>query len=234
MPQPITREGFVAELAALPPEALRGLLQATGYGAGSARSSAELAHRIAACLWWSWSTPLGYAARRASLDTIVDDVAARLELSAAIRGGTDAWGRLYQLQAAALDSVESASLDEALRDKLGGPSRFPSIAGVGGAGGAYGAGRVGAWVLRLGAGPVGRLLPLIPALAPYWRVIRGVAAITAALGTPLSIGLGVLSVNHALGSNYRRLVPLLLGAGALRAAGSDAGHTPPPPTPAGE
>lgn len=70
------------------------------------------------------------------------------------------------------------------------------------------------------------LLPLIPALAPYWRAIRGVAAVTAALGTPLSIGLGVLSINHALGSNYRRLVPLLLGAGALRAARGDAGHTP--------
>ena len=168
MPQPVTREDFVADLATLPPEALRGLLQVTGYGVGDACSSEELARRVAACLWWSWSTPLGYAARRASLDAIVDDVAARLDLGAAIRGG-DAWERLDRLRAAVLDALEPApleALDEGLRRKLGGPSWFPSIAGAGGAGGAYGAGRVGAWVLRLGAGPIGRLLPLTAAAHP--------------------------------------------------------------------
>ena len=70
----------------------------------------------------------------------------------------------------------------------------------------------------LGAGPIGRLLPLIPQLAPYWKALRGTAAVAAAVGTPLAVGLGLVGVNHAMGSNYRRVVPLLSGVGALRAS----------------
>ena len=37
-----------------------------------------------------------------------------------------------------------------------------------------------------------------------------------AVSGPLGIALAVLTFNQALGANYRKLVPLVLGVGALR------------------
>ena len=39
---------------------------------------AQLATRIADAIWWNWSTPLGYAADRATLEDIVAHVARKL------------------------------------------------------------------------------------------------------------------------------------------------------------
>jgi len=224
MADPISRAAFADALSDLPPEALRALLEVTEYGASEAKTSAELAQRCATLLWWSWSTPIGFVTTKATLGDIVDDVATKLELSALLDDRADAWEKLERLRAEVLDAVEPAALDAMdadIQSRLNGPSWVPSFFGASTAGSAWSAGRVGAWVVRLGAGPIGRLLPLIPQLAPYWKAIRGVALIASAVGTPLAIGAGVLSVNHALGSNYRRMVPLLLGAGALLAARSE-------------
>jgi len=224
MADSIPRAAFVDTLSELPPEALRALLEVTGYSAGEARTSSELAQRCATLLWWSWSTPIGFVASKATLDEIVDDVAEKLELTRLLDDSADAWEKLERLRFEVLGAVEPAALeamDADVRDRLNGPSWFPSVFGASTAGSAWSAGRVGAWVVRLGAGPIGRLLPLIPQLAPYWKAIRGVALVASAVGTPLAVGAGVLSLNHALGSNYRRMVPLLLGAGALLAAQRD-------------
>jgi hypothetical protein len=218
MSETISRDAFIQDLSSIAPEALRALLEVTEHGAAEAETAGQLAERVATCLWWSWSTPLGYVARSAPLDEIVDDVARQLGRED-LYG--DAWERLDALQSQVLERVAPAALEDLpddVRRKLNGPKRAPSFLGGAGAGSAWGAGRVGAWVVRLGAGPIGRLLPLIPALAPYWRALRATAAVAAAVGTPLAVGLGVASVNHAMGTNYQRVVPLLLGIGALRAA----------------
>lgn len=216
-----TREDFSNALSALPPEALSALLKVTDFGVGEATTSDALAKRIATQLWWSWSTPLGYVATKTALDDIVDDVSDKLGLVDLMTDAPDALTKLDRLQFAILESTGPASLDDLspeVKARLNGPGWLPSLFGASTAGSAYGAGQIGGWVVRLGAGPIGRLLPLIPQLAPYWKAIRGVAAVASIVGTPLAVGAGVLSVNHALGSNYRRVVPLLLGAGALLAA----------------
>ncbi|MEZ4235212.1 MAG: hypothetical protein R3F59_03420 [Myxococcota bacterium] len=71
--------------------------------------------------------------------------------------------------------------------------------------------------------PIGRLLPLLPVVGPWVGVVRtGISGLHFVAG-PLGIAMTVLSMNSALGSNYQRLVPLVLGVGALGPQGvSDA------------
>jgi uncharacterized protein YaaW (UPF0174 family) len=58
-------------------------------------------------------------------------------------------------------------------------------------------------------------------------VTRG-AGVAAAIGTPAAAVLAVATVNQAMGTNYQRLVPLLLGVGALRAEPVVDAHEAPP------
>lgn len=59
------------------------------------------------------------------------------------------------------------------------------------------------------------MLPLLPPLAPYVRSLRAGAGAVHAVAGPLGVALSVLSINQALGPSYRKLLPLLLGIGAL-------------------
>ena len=77
------------------------------------------------------------------------------------------------------------------------------------------AGQLGQAVLRFARTPIGRLLPRIPPLAPTWRSIHSAASVAAVVGTPLGLGLGLLALNQAFGTNYPRFVPALLATGLV-------------------
>ena len=85
----------------------------------------------------------------------------------------------------------------------------------GGAGGAWGARAASSAVLGFLDGPLGRLLPLLPPVAPWVRTVQGGASAVRAVSGPLGLALAILSANQALGTRYERLLPLLLGVGAL-------------------
>jgi uncharacterized protein YaaW (UPF0174 family) len=53
-------------------------------------------------------------------------------------------------------------------------------------------------------------------LAPWVHTIGAGARTVYAVTGPLGVALTVLSFNQALGPNYKTLLPLLLGIGALR------------------
>jgi hypothetical protein len=63
--------------------------------------------------------------------------------------------------------------------------------------------------------PIGRLLPLIPYVGPWVGVVKAGASAVHLVTGPLGVAMLVLSVNSSLGTNYARLVPLVLGVGAL-------------------
>lgn len=212
----ITREEVVNALAGHRPEVLRGLLEAAKVRDWGAQTSRELAERIADALWWHYSTPLGYVAGRTSLDDIVDHVAGRMKIDGALQQG-DAWERLQTMTAmlvAAHGPVAFDDLDVKRREKLT-RSWIPRTLYGSGAVGGFGARFVGLKILKLGAGPIGRWLPLIPYVGPWFLAIRKGAGLAAMLGGPVGIALSLLTVNDALGVNYQKLVPLLLGVGAL-------------------
>ena len=77
------------------------------------------------------------------------------------------------------------------------------------------AGQLGQAVLRFARTPIGRLLPRIPPLAPTWRSIQNAASVAAVIGTPVGLGLGLLALNQAFGTNYPRFVPALLATGLV-------------------
>lgn len=213
-----TRADVEAALAIHEPEALRAVLEAAGVRVGEATTARELAALAAKSLWWSYATPIGYLADRVSLEEIVDHTARRLGAEASL-AGADVWERLASLTAALVRQVRDrgvriSDLDPALRARLW-PDIFPAAAYGTGATGAWGTRWASARVIRFLDGPIGRLLPLLPPLAPWVGAIRtGVGAVHLVTG-PLGVALAVLSFNEALGARYRRLVPLLLGVGAL-------------------
>ncbi len=213
---PITREEVVNALAGHRPEVLRGLLEAAKVRDWGAETSRELAERIADALWWHYSTPLGYVVGSTSLDDIVDHISGRIQIDGALQQG-DAWERLQTMTAmlvAAHGPVAFSDLDVKRREKLTRSWIPRSLYGSGAVGG-FGARFVGLQILKFGAGPIGRWLPLIPYVGPWFLAIRKGAGLAAMLGGPVGIALSLLTVNDALGVNYEKLVPLLLGVGAL-------------------
>ena len=112
------------------------------------------------------------------------------------------------------DPVSLQDIDPKTRERLW-PNHWPTaFAGIG-AGGSASAAVVGRGILKVAATPIGRVLPLIPAVGPWFKAIKVGAGAAATVGGPLAIGLTVFATNNALGTNYRQLVPLLLGVGAL-------------------
>lgn len=213
---PVRKQDVADALAIYEAEPLFAVLDAAGISARGAESPRELAERTADALWWNYCTPFGYVADRVTLDEIVAHVARRLDVAEASDAG-DAWETLAALTRALGDRVGPVSLhdlDPKIRARLE-TAWFPTAAGAGGATAALGARELGRAIVWLGRTPVGRLLPLIPTVGPIWRGVRGTGAVAAAVGGPLAVALAVVSLNQALGTNYQRLVPLLLGVGAL-------------------
>ena len=70
-------------------------------------------------------------------------------------------------------------------------------------------------LLRALSSPIGRLLPLIPPLAPYLVSVRTGARIAYAAGGPVGVALTLLTINDAFSTDYPKVVSLVLGLGTL-------------------
>ncbi len=211
-----TRQDLVDALAVHDPAQLRAILDAVGLGPLEAESPRATAERIAAALWWEYATPLGYVAGHSTFDDIVDHVARKLQVAGAI-GETDAWTRLRRmtrLVVARNGPVSLEDLSPTHRARLS-PSWKRTAAFASGASGSFGSWAAGRAILHFSRTNVGRLLPLVPKVGPVVRGIYSGGGAAALFGGPAGIALAVLAANNALGANYHRLVPLLLGVGAL-------------------
>ena len=215
---PVTRQDVIDVLATCDAQELRLVLEAAAVPTRGAETPRELAERVTNSLWWHWCTPAGYAMDRVSLDSIVKRVAKRLKVRDQV-GGADAWDQLTSLNAALARSVGPVSFEQLRSDHQARArgSVFPSMAWGTGAAGSYGAGAAGRLFLRFAGTPIGRLLPWIPQVAPWFGAIKRASGIAAVVGTPLSVGLAVLAVHQGLGTRWRKVMPLLLSVGALGA-----------------
>lgn len=215
-----TRDALQAALAQQDPEALRLILAASEVDDRGAQTAPELAARIADAIWWNYATPIGYLAERATFEDVVRHLARRLKVDHRVDPDLPVWDQVDALtrvlvEEVPADGITVASLDEATRKRLS-PSWIPSVG--------MGTGAAGSFATRWGTGhllnllrtPIGRLLPLLPGIGPWVGAIRTGAGALYVVSGPLGVALTVLSVNSALGTNYRRLVPLVLGVGALR------------------
>ncbi|MEZ4317296.1 MAG: hypothetical protein R3F61_07320 [Myxococcota bacterium] len=216
---PIVRADIEATLSRVDASTLRMVLEAAELNPRGAETSRELAERIADALWWHYSSPLGYLADQTTLEDIVGHVARKVGVNGAVDVNQDGWHQLNQLTRAMFRSlptngVSLLDLDEVTRSKIE-PSWMPTVGfGVGSGssvGTAWASGKALGWL----RGPLGRLIPLIPPLAPYYKLIVSGLGAVRLVAWPLGIAFAVLSVNSALGANERKLVPLLLGVGAL-------------------
>jgi hypothetical protein len=212
----VRRIDVISTLAACEPGELRLVLDACGISAHGADDPRALAERVTNALWWAWCTPLGYALDTVTLDHIVDGVARRLRIRP-LAG--DAWSRLDHLhhKLANRDGpVTFQDLNPEDRARAHG-SPFPTLAWAGGSLGSLGTGAAARWVLHLAATPVGRWIPWIPQIGPWFVALRRASAVAAVVTTPLGVALAVLAVNQALGTRWRTVLPVLLSIGALHA-----------------
>jgi hypothetical protein len=216
--QKTTRQDVIDALAVHEADSLRAVLSEAHMEAVEGASPHDLAERIASALWWNYCTPLGYVANQTSLDDIVDHVARKLQMAGVLADG-DAWSRLRQLTQLLLREPAPAALedlDPKVRARLV-PSWKRTAAYASGATGSFGAMAMGRGIVYVSRTQLGRLLPYLPHVGPWVRTIYRGGGAAAAVGGPAGIALSILAANNALGTNYQRLVPLLLGVGALGA-----------------
>jgi hypothetical protein len=205
-----------AVLARRPMGDLRRAVRATGNDPLLDRTDQQLAAQLADALWWSYSTPLGYVIDRPTLDEMVRHVAKKLGWTTELPDG-DGFDQLHWLTRRLVPEGEEVSWDELAKDQREALERslLSSIALSGSGATSAAAGQVGQMILRFARTPIGRLLPRIPQIAPAWRTIRNASAVAAAVGTPVGLGLGLLALNQAFGTNYPRFVPSLLAVGLV-------------------
>lgn len=215
----ITRDQLEATLAVHDADALRLILHASDVDPRGAETPAALAARIADAIWWNYCTPLGYIAERTTFEDIVRHLSRKLGVSDRVDPDVPVWDQVSALTQALVaelptDGISIESLDETSRARL-----YPSWGAPLGWGGGATSSFATRWstgkVLALLKTPIGRLLPLLPVVGPWIGAARaGISAVYLVTG-PLGIAMAVLSINSALGTNYTRLVPLVLGIGAL-------------------
>jgi len=217
---PTTRADVIDILAACEPEELRLVLQAADRDAPAAATPRELAERVTRALWWAYCTPVGFAIDRQSLDGIVSSAARRLAVPQAV-GHDDAWIGLDLLSRALADQVgpvRFADLPPDAQARARG-SIFPSLAFAGGSVSSYGAGAGARAFLGFARGPIGRWIPYVPQVGPWFVAVRKASGVAAVVGTPLSVAFAALAINQALGTRWQTVLPLLLSVGALQAHG---------------
>ena len=212
----ISRDDLRQSLSLHPSSSLAAVLRAADLEAEDHEAPEHLAERLTDMLWWSWCTPLGYAMRDVALETIIHDVRRRMKPHLPEVDG-DTFAQLQDLAAhfgvekfGARGRTWTAEEHERLRRRMRRPL---ALAAAGGA--SFAEGAAGRQVLHLLSGRVGQVLPWLPHVGPVVRGVSRGAAFTAAVGTPGALALSALAVNSALGSNYPRVLALLLGIAAL-------------------
>jgi hypothetical protein len=194
-------------------------VSAVPWRAEEAPTAEVLAARIAEAIWWGYATPLGYLAGVVSFEDIVRHLARKLGVADRLDTTAPVWVQVRRMTELLVGQLEDAGvrfddLDEATRRRLGPTYGAPLGLGSGAAGSfatRWTAGRL----LALFRTPVGRVLPYLPVVGPWMGAIRTGAGAVFAVTGPLGVALAVLSANTALGPRYRKLVPLVLGVGAL-------------------
>lgn len=214
-----TREQLEAALSVHDPDALRLILMAAEVDPRGASTSAALAARLTDAIWWNYCTPLGYLVEKATLEDVVQHVARKLQVSDRVPDSAPVWAQLEAMTSALVPQahghgIAASDLDESTQARLR-PEWLAALGWGSGAVSAFGARWSSAQLLKLLRSPLGRLLPLLPLIGPWITTIRWGAGAVHLVSGPLGIALSVVSFNASLGSNYRRLVPLLLGIGAL-------------------
>ncbi|MBA2322096.1 MAG: hypothetical protein H0V89_13200 [Deltaproteobacteria bacterium] len=214
----VSRGDLASSLSMQDGDALRAILLAADLPAPAGESPRALAERITTAIWWNWQTPLGFATLEPPLESVVADVARKLRVY--VPGDAAGFEMIAELTKGLLADlnrrgIRMDDLSPEAQARLG--RRWAGTAGLGagaaGSGAArWGSGKLLAWM----SSPIGRWLPFLPKVGPWFVAIRTGAGAVHLVAGPLGIALAVLSVNHALGTNYRRLVPLLLGVGAMR------------------
>lgn len=220
---PTTRQDVIDTLAACEPGELRLILEAAGKPARGAETPRELATRVTNALWWAYCTPAAYASGVVTLDQMIQRTARRLRVQGTL-SGEDAWSRLHSLTEAlaahALESQQGVRFDELRPDhqRRARGSILPSMAWGGTSATSYGAGAAGRLFLQFAGTPIGKILPWIPQVRPWFLAIKKASSVAAVVGTPLSVALAVVAVNQGLSTRWRTVLPLLLSVGALAAS----------------
>ena len=205
----VDREDLEAQLRRYSAEDLSLLLSAAGIDAAPTEGVEALARRVSRALWWRTHTPLGGLVWPSNLDDLVDAVERRAKLEL---GEGDVWSRLARLSAICGSAEEP---DAEILRKVAPGLPWGAMAGTTAAGGAAGVRQASLWALRLTSGEIGKWLPLIPKVGPVYLVVRQGVRTAAVVSAPLGAALALAAINGALGAEYARALPLLVGIGAL-------------------
>lgn len=210
----VTREELQELLSKRDSRQLERVLDASEVWFPEGADGDELARRLVDALWWRTHSPLGKAILPDALDDLLDRYEKKLGMEL---GDGDAWRRLESLTAKLLpaDRVLSVEeLPEEARAKLE-KALWLDMAGVSVAGGSAGARWAARTLLKWTRGPLWDLIKLIPRVGPILGGIRTGAGKVAMVSGPLGITVALLTLNHTLGPDYDRALPLLLGVGLV-------------------
>lgn len=207
----VDREDLEEQLQKFSAEDLVVLLSVAGIEARAEDGVEALARRVTRALWWRTHTPVGGLVWPSTLDGMVDAVEGRAKIEL---GGGDVWSRLERLST--LCGAADDPDPELLR-KVAPGLPWASMAGTTAAGGAAGVRQLSLWALRLTSGEIGRWLPLIPKVGPIYMLVRQGVRTAARVSAPVGAALALASINGALGADYARALPILVGIGALHA-----------------
>ena len=210
---PVTQDDVRQRLHRIDPARVRAVLAAGAVRGSESNDPQDLADRLVRALWWRTHSPLGLVVAKDDLDDLVDRTAKRLghELP-----DGDAWARLDALTRKVVPGdapIRLDELDEDVIDRLE-SAQWTTWLGVGTAGGAAGTKVAADFLLEL-LDPIKDVLPLIPKVGPIAVAIQKGAKIAASVAGPIGIGVTLVTINDALGSDYDEAAPLLFGLGLL-------------------
>ena len=212
----VTRQEVQDQLATRDPRQLERVLDVAEVWFPEGADADELARRLVNALWWRTHTPIGQAVLPYTLDDIVELYIRKLGPDIApdiSSGGGDVWRRLDLLCHKLMTSERLLSVDELpepARKKLE-KSVMLDVLGVTTAGGSAASRWAAKALLRWTSGPLWDLIKLIPRVGPILGSIRVGAGRVAMVSGPLGVTVALLTLNHTLGPNYDRALPLLLG-----------------------
>lgn len=209
---PVAQRELESILAGRDPRLLERVLDVGEVWFPDGADAEDLAKRLTNALWRRTHSPLGRMVVPDALDDIVAAVAKKLKLEL---GDGEVWEQLDALTDALLTTdrmLTHEELSASDRKKLE-KALWIDLAGVSTAGGAAASRWLARGLLRWTKGPLWDFLKFIPRVGPVLGTIRSSAGAVAAVSGPLGITVALLTLNHTLGPEYDRALPLLLGIG---------------------
>ncbi len=211
---PVAQRELESILADRDPKLLERVLDVGEVWFPEGADTAELARRLTNALWRRTHSPVGRMIVPDALDDIVETTTKKLKLDV---GEGAVWDRLDRLTDALLATDRMLTYEELptkSRKQLE-KALWVDLAGVSTAGGAAASRWMARGLLKWTKGPLWDLIKIIPKVGPVLGTIRGSAGTVAAVSGPLGITVALLTLNHTLGPEYDRALPLLLGIGLV-------------------